>query len=324
MSYEKTIWVKNDIVTAEKLNKIEDQLENNTENITDIEDRIYIIEEHHLDIINGDVEFNKYINEISIDSTDKHKIIISKATLPQRFSGNYDDLTNKPVIPAKTSDLVNDRDFATMSDVPVKVSDLENDAEFITLANIPTDLSSFNDDVGFALEEDIPINVSELINDAEFITAEDIPYIPVKISDLTNDTGFITNNVNDLVNYKSTEDLNVLLEDKVDKVAGYGLTQNDYDDSEKNKVQEAYTHSQETHSPVNAQKNSDITKDEIEEKLTGEITSHSHALPTHDHSDIYYTETEVDDKLDNKVDKVTGKGLSTEDYTTTEKINYLV
>lgn len=33
----------------------------------------------------------------------------------------------------------------------------------------------------------------------------------------------------------------------------------------------------------------------------------------------YYTETEVDTKLDAKVDKVTGKGLSTEDYTTAEK-----
>ena len=97
------------------------------------------------------------------------------------FSGNYDDLTNKPVIPAKTSDLVNDSDFA-MLDIPVKVSDLENDAEFITLANIPTDLSSFNDDVGFALEEDIPT-------------------IPTKISDLENDQGFITKDYVDNVHF---------------------------------------------------------------------------------------------------------------------------
>jgi hypothetical protein len=31
-----------------------------------------------------------------------------------------------------------------------------------------------------------------------------------------------------------------------------------------------------THAPSNAQKNSDITKEEIEAKLTGELTSHSH------------------------------------------------
>jgi hypothetical protein len=40
----------------------------------------------------------------------------------------------------------------------------------------------------------------------------------------------------------------------------------------------AYDHSQAAHAPSNAQKNSDITKEEIEAKLTGEISSHSHAI----------------------------------------------
>lgn len=49
----------------------------------------------------------------------------------------------------------------------------------------------------------------------------------------------------------------------------------------------AYTHSQAAHAPSNAQKNSDITKAEIEAKLTGAITSHTHsyASTTHTHSD---------------------------------------
>jgi len=38
----------------------------------------------------------------------------------------------------------------------------------------------------------------------------------------------------------------------------------------------AYSHSQSAHAPTNAQKNSDITKDEIEAKLTGEILTHTH------------------------------------------------
>lgn len=38
----------------------------------------------------------------------------------------------------------------------------------------------------------------------------------------------------------------------------------------------AYDHSQSNHAPPNAQKNSDITKAEIEAKLTGNISSHSH------------------------------------------------
>ena len=40
----------------------------------------------------------------------------------------------------------------------------------------------------------------------------------------------------------------------------------------------AYTHSQAAHAPSNAQKNSDITKAEIEAKLTGSITSHTHTV----------------------------------------------
>ena len=40
----------------------------------------------------------------------------------------------------------------------------------------------------------------------------------------------------------------------------------------------AYDHSQVAHAPSNAQKNSDITKVEIEAKLTGTITSHTHTF----------------------------------------------
>lgn len=42
--------------------------------------------------------------------------------------------------------------------------------------------------------------------------------------------------------------------------------------------QTAYEHSQSAHAPTNAQKNSDITKAEIEAKLTGTITTHSHTV----------------------------------------------
>lgn len=42
----------------------------------------------------------------------------------------------------------------------------------------------------------------------------------------------------------------------------------------------AYDHSQTAHAPATAQKNSDITKAEIEAKLTGVISSHSHASGT--------------------------------------------
>ena len=52
----------------------------------------------------------------------------------------------------------------------------------------------------------------------------------------------------------------------------------------------AYTHSQVAHAPSDAQKNSDITKAEIEDKLTGTVTSHDHsgtyAPASHNHTSL--------------------------------------
>lgn len=76
----------------------------------------------------------------------------------------------------------------------------------------------------------------------------------------------------------------------------------------------AYQHSQSDHAPANAQKNSDITKAEIEAKLIGTITSHNHdslyyrkteidntfnkyAPTNHNHDDRYYTKTQIDAKI---------------------------
>ena len=64
--------------------------------------------------------------------------------------------------------------------------------------------------------------------------------------------------------------------------------------------------------------------DELEAAISAEAQRVDTALAgkanaSHSHNDVYYTETEVDTKLDNKVDKVNGKGLSSNDYTTTEK-----
>jgi len=85
-----------------------------------------------------------------------------------------------------------------------------------------------------------------------------------------------------------TSALQELVEDYVDGlvVAGVGITKT-YDDTNgaltisldstlKSNYDAAYTHSQSAHAPSDAQKNSDITKAEIEAKLTGEITTHIH------------------------------------------------
>ena len=71
---------------------------------------------------------------------------------------------------------------------------------------------------------------------------------------------------------------------------------NDLTDSLKANYDAAYTHSTSAHAPVNAQKNSDITKEEIEAKLTGNITSHTHSQYLTSIPSEYITEQELTSK----------------------------
>ena len=92
------------------------------------------------------------------------------------FSGNYNDLTNKPVIPTKTSELMNDSGFINKN-----VSNLT----YYTLSNDLSTVATTGD-------------YTDLIN---------LPTIPTDTSDLTNNAGFITNTVDDLTNYTLSSDL---------------------------------------------------------------------------------------------------------------------
>ena len=82
---------------------------------------------------------------------------------------------------------------------------------------------------------------------------------------------------------------------KVDKVEGKGLSTNDLTNELKTNYDTAYTHSQSTHAPSNAQKNSDITKAEIEAKLIGNITTHTHSqyLTEHQSLEAYALKTDL-------------------------------
>lgn len=103
-------------------------------------------------------------------------------------SGEYADLTGKPTIPTKTSELTNDSGYITS--IP---------SEYVTETEMQTALASKADTA------DIPTAVSELTNDSGYITSAGAPVqsvngqtgavtvtVPTKTSDLTNDSGFIT------------------------------------------------------------------------------------------------------------------------------------
>jgi len=125
-------------------------------------------------------------------------------------SGSYADLSNKPTIPTKTSDLTNDSGFLTQH------QDISGKADKADLATVATS-GSYND---LSNKPSIPSKTSDLTNDSGFITGytETDPTVPAwakasskpsytasevgalpsttvipsKTSDLINDNGFLT------------------------------------------------------------------------------------------------------------------------------------
>ena len=140
--------------------------------------------------------------------------------------------------------------------------------------------------------------------------------------DVTISSGVITVN-DDSHNHiiGNIDNLQATLDSKVDAVDGKGLSTNDLTATLKSNYDAAYTHSQQAHAPSDAEKNiiigiqkngTDLTVNSSTRKVnitvptkTSDLTNDSNFATTTD--------------LDAKVDKVTGKGLSTNDYTTTEK-----
>lgn len=94
------------------------------------------------------------------------------------------------------------------------------------------------------------------------------------------------------------EVLNTMLADKVDKVSGKGLSTNDYTTAEKNKLAGIATGANKT--TVDASFSSTSTNPVQNKVISAAID-------------------DIGTQLDTKVDKVSGKGLSTNDYTTAEK-----
>ncbi len=117
---------------------------------------------------------------------------------------NYNDLTDLPTIPNKTSDLINDEDFVSeddlsevaftgsynsLSDTPIipdSTSDLINDSDFITGAEVSTELATKQDTLVSGT------NIKTINNNSLLGSGNIALNIPTKTSDLTNDSNFVT------------------------------------------------------------------------------------------------------------------------------------
>ena len=135
-------------------------------------------------------------------------------TLPEGFSGDYNDLTNRPTIPT----------------VPTNVSAFTNDAGYITMDSIPaipmvpTQVSAFENDAHYltSYTEQQVLNIS---NDTIFLTGgsfaklpagfsgsyNDLTDVPENVSTFSNDAGYLTRD--SLENYNLTpSDIQALLD----------------------------------------------------------------------------------------------------------------
>lgn len=117
------------------------------------------------------------------------------------------------------------------------------------------------DDSGYVPASQLPSYVDDVLEYANFAA------LPT-----TGETGkiYVTQNDNIIFRWSGTAYV------EISSSLALGTTSSTAYAGDKGKI--AYDHSQIAHAPSNAQKNSDITKAEIEAKLTGVIASHSHTV----------------------------------------------
>lgn len=154
---------------------------------------------------------NKLSSDLVDDTNNTNKFVTTseKNTWSSKsdFSGSYNDLTNKPIIPTKTSDLTNNSGF-----IDKNVNDLENYTKTSDLSSVATS-GSYND---LSNKPTIPDELSDLSDDSTHRLVTDtekttwnnksnfsgsyddltnkptIPVVPTNVSAFTNDAGYLT------------------------------------------------------------------------------------------------------------------------------------
>jgi hypothetical protein len=124
-----------------------------------------------------------------------------KANTSDIFSGNYNDLSNKPSIPSAYS--LPTASAGALGGIRIGYSQNNKNYPVVldgsnkAYVNVPWVSSTgsggfsgnYND---LTNKPTIPTNNNQLTNGAGYITASSIPSVPTKTSDLTNDSGFIS------------------------------------------------------------------------------------------------------------------------------------
>ena len=107
-------------------------------------------------------------------------------------SGNYDDLSNRPTIPASLSELENDTDFVS-------------DPNYIHTDN---NYSAADKEKLDGVQAGAQVNVNSDWLETDSNSDAFILNKPTKLSDFSNDTEFISNTVENLINYYTKTEIN--------------------------------------------------------------------------------------------------------------------
>ena len=189
-----------------------------------------------------------------------------------------------------------------------------------------TGLAHFWDQILARLNKFVPAEAGKGLSSNDYTTEEKEKLADIEVG--ANKTivdsalsSTSTNPVQNKIINTKFDSIQASIDSKVDKVTGKGLSTNDLTATLKSNYNAAYTHSQQAHAPADAEKNiivgvqkngTDLTVNSSTRKVNITVPTKTSEL-TND-SDFATTT-----QLDTKVDKVTGKGLSTNDYTTEEK-----
>lgn len=249
------------------------------------------------------------------------------------FSGSYNDLSNKPTIPSKISDLTNDSDFIEKSSTTGLV---KNDGSIDTTTYVNTNDSRLSDartptsHPHGNLQNDGKVGTSNnanknVVTDSNGkITTENKPTIPTKISDLTNDSDFVEKSSTsgllkndgtvDTTSYSTFNGSYTNLTNKPSytptvtssttgayKLGSINISGSNVD-----------IYGKDTHQSLTNYVQKSSTSGLLKNDGTVDTTQYLSSLPSHNHDDRYYTESEMDDALDDKQDLlISGTNIKT-------------
>ena len=218
-----------------------------------------------------------------------------------------------------TSQILNDSGYITSADVPKTLAELSSDATHRTVTD--AEKESWNNKLSQFTETDptVPTYVKNISEEdiTNWNSKVNINDIPTKTSQLTNDSGYITNQVNNLVNYTLATNTGSTIEVSVDSNTFIGtislknnsgtvISSGTFDLPLETVVVNGYFDEDTKKIVLVLQNGNEISIDAS--SLINGLASQS---------DL----TSLTNTVNNKVDKVTGKGLSSNDFTDTDKNN---